>query len=47
MGMVRQLVNYGNYESLERTLYSYVLVQKNGSQDTARTSSPLLVSRIQ
>jgi hypothetical protein len=28
--MTKKLVKYGNYEVLETTLYSYVLVQKGG-----------------
>ena len=43
--MARKLVNYGNYESLETTLYSYVLVQKGTNTSTA-ASNPLLVKLL-
>jgi heme/copper-type cytochrome/quinol oxidase subunit 1 len=44
--MSRQLVNYGNYESLETTLYSYVLVQKNATSNVSGSSNPALVKRL-
>ena len=42
----RKLVKYGNYETLETTLYSYVLVQNNSSNRSATTSSEAIVKLI-